>query len=266
MPTKPRAPDQAATSAEHEALQWADVAARWHPSDHHEWWSRLPGTERDIVLFHDPRGDIDRRARRWGYEPSRCDLADLARFAAGLAQAEAEAWRDDRPHVATQAYADRRFLAGDRIMHWSVPWLDAVGRAFPKLGSTANETSSILLEIGDRLRPAPGLGGSEGLVLPGSDSFGPLEVESGLEELIGSLWSGAVITMSDSFHARGVTPEGRPVDAAWLSDPTSRSVMRDRYQAAAHRWDELASRHPGTAALWQDLARRAERTARRLSA
>ncbi len=200
-----------------------------------EVWAGLAGaglaevTEADVVRFHDPGADLDRRAATWGHRLAGHHLAELARFAAALAMAEAGAWQADEPHVATRAYEDRRHLLGDRIAHWAVPWLDATGE---------HAARDALLELGDRLRPAPRLTGVEGTVPPGEDEYGPLEPDVPLADLLGSVWSGMV---------------------GGAADPAG-------YEQAAARWEQLAAAHPGTAALWQALARRAAATARRLAA
>ncbi len=198
-------------------------------------WAGLAGaglpevSEADVVRFHDPRADLERRARQWGYPLGAGDLADLCRFAAALALAEADAWEADEPHVATRAFEDRRFLLGDRIVHWAVPWLDAIG---------AVDARDALLDLGDRLRPAPRLTGREGSVPPGHDEYGPLSPDLPLSDLVASLWSGLV-------------------DGG--ADPR-------RYEEAARRWERLGAERLGTAALWHALAGRAASTASRLAA
>ncbi len=208
----------AADAARAEAEVWAGLAGAGLPEV----------TEADVVRFHDPGADLERRARLWGYPLGAGDLADLCRFGAALALAEADAWDADEPHIATRAYEDRRFLLGDRIVHWAVPCLDAAGAA------TARDA---LLDLGDRLRPAPRLTGREGSVPPGHDEYGPLAPEVPLDEMLGSLWSGLV-------------------DGG--ADPR-------RYEEAAARWERLAEERPGTAALWHALAGRAASTAARLA-
>ncbi len=212
----------AAAAARAEAEVWAGLVGAGLPE----------ATEADVVRFHDPGPDLDRRAAAWGHGFAGYQLAALARFAAALALAEADAWDADEPHVATRAYEDRRFLLGDRIAHWAVPWLDAIGAAGER---------DALLALGDRLRPAPLLTSTEGIVPPGHDEYGPLPDDVPLDDLLGSVWSGLVQL-------------GRP-----LPDPA-------RYDGAAARWEGLATAHPGTAALWAALAGRAAATARRLRA
>lgn len=196
----------------------------------------------------DPSADLARRADRWGHRLGVPDLDRLARFAAGLARAEAEAWERDDPVIATRAFEERRFLAGDRIVHWAVPWLDAAGRAYPEVHGPSHGLRDLLLELGDRLRLAPHLTGAEGTTLPGHDSLGPLEPDRPWEEWLASLLSGAVIMRSrPGSHLVG----------------TGRGLAQE-YRDGSVRWQRLAEHHPGTAGLWLDLAARAARTAHHL--
>ncbi|MDH4117688.1 MAG: hypothetical protein OEX04_19345 [Acidimicrobiia bacterium] len=153
----------APSAARTEAEAWAAVAT-------------LVGTgpTEGSVVGTQVLADLERRARRWGHRFESAGLGELCLFAAGLAVAEAEAWERDDPTVATRAFEDRRFLASDRIVWWAVPWALA----------HQPEVAEILLELGERLRLAPALTGSEGLVPPGEDAFGPVDVD-----LFGSLLS-----------------------------------------------------------------------------
>jgi hypothetical protein len=173
----------------------------------------------------DPAAELARRGDRWGHRFERADLAEVCLFAAGLAIAEAEAWDDDDPIVATRAYEDRRFIAGDRVVWWAVPW------AF----THAPDLVEPLLELGESLRLAPALAGTEGLVPPGHDTLGPLD-----DMPLHSVLSGVVLADRE---------------------PT-RAVYRD----AAERWTSLAESWPGTAQMWLDLAARAVRSAQRVDA
>ncbi len=267
MPTTQDHTDSSAAAApEAEARTWADLAARWRRADHPDLWADIPGTEADIVRFFDPVSDIDRRARAWAYQPVTYDFSDLARFAAGLAGAEADAWREDRPHIATKAYEDRRFLISDRLIHWAVPWLDAVARRAGSEADDAETAKRSLLEIGDRLRLAPALVGSEGLVVPGFDSFGPFESGGGLAKTLPSLWSGGVLSVQDLGAIRHAVVTTREIPVDWLQSADSRKLLAAFYRDAAGRWDTLAAQHAGTAQLWRDLSHRAARTAQTLNA
>jgi hypothetical protein len=138
-----------------------------------EVWSRmlalaeviLPDAREVDVTGFDPLDDLTRRGRWWSYRPHDATLPTVLAFGVALAEAECAAWKRDDPVVATRAFEDRRFLFGDRLIHWVVPLTYA--------GSDARELRETLLVVGDRLRPAPILTGDEGLHPPGEDSFGP---------------------------------------------------------------------------------------------
>lgn len=192
---------------------------------------------------YNPAGDLTRRGREWGLGVLAADLASLCRFAAALAETEATGWAEERPEVATRAYESRRFLLGDRIAHWAVPWLDVAGRCHPDVRVEAHRARDGLLELGDRSRVAPAIAGHEGITLPGEDSFGPIDHD----RPVGSLQTGTVM-----------------LEATWDSlggEDADTEDLATLYETAAHRWSSLADAHPGTARLWLDLAGRAERTA-----
>lgn len=242
------------------------VARRWTEDAHFAVWSDLPATERSVVGFFDPTDDLGKRMAAWGYQPGWFDLSDLTRFAAGLAQAESSAWAEGRYHIATRAYAERRFLVGDRVLHWAVPWLLAVARSHVDRREEARTTAERLLALGDALRPAPALSGSEGLVVPGFDGFGPLEPDAPMHDFLMSLWSGSVLLAGDLSRVRHARLVHRTLDRGWLGDRATRSGLIAHYLTEARRWDALAAAHPGTAQLWRDLSNRAASTARRLTA
>ena len=166
----------------------------------------------------------------------------LSRFAAGLATAERAAWRDDVPDIAMRAYDSRRLLIGERIAHWAVPWLDAVVRRYPDQAKAATTDRDFILDLSDELRIAPAETGSEGLVVPGEDAYGPLEFDAPLRRRLRSLWSGVVLL--------GIAIDTESVES-----------LQAAHEAAADRWRRLASGRHGSARLWLDLAARAERTA-----
>lgn len=149
----------AATGAARDREAWQRLLAA---ADTH-----LPTAREVDVTGFDPRPDLDRRARWWGHRFATPVLPEVLAFGVALAGAEVDAWRADDPVVATRAFADRRFLFGDRLIHWVVPLTYAVG---------ASEIRAEFLGLGDRLRPAPLLSGDEGIHPPGEDSFGLLEV------------------------------------------------------------------------------------------
>jgi hypothetical protein len=220
-------------------------------------WDDVPPVEAEVVVFFDPAEDLGRRAGSWGHRLPDTTLWSLASFGAGLAMAEARAWERDEPHVATRAYADRRFLLGDRILHWSVPWLDAAGRCYPEYRDTAHRGRELLLRLADRLRPAPDLGATAGLTAPGEDTFGPLTLDVPLGDWVRSLWSGAVVLDAT---VRSLIGGGGELD---LTGP-GRADVAMLFSVAAARWTNMAAAHPGSARLWRDLAARAESTATRL--
>jgi hypothetical protein len=250
----------AAGTARAEAELWVGMV------DLHEKALRLgdpdPVAREFAVTGFDPSGDLDRRAVRWGHRLDAFDFAELARFAAGLAMAEAEAWDRDDPVVATQAFDDRRFLFSDRIVHWMVPWADVAGRCHPGIRQPALALRDRLLDLGDRMRPAPLISGDEGLYPPGEDAFGPVETEESVEVRLRSLHSGTVVfratvrSLMGADHSRGLERSEVRLLAADLCT---------LFEGAAAGWRSLAESHPGTARLWRDLANRAERTARLLT-
>ena len=262
MHTLPKtATHPAAQKASDEAQVWASIAADWAESEHFHVWGDVPGNERSVVHLYDPANELQRRAKYWRYDCAGHDLADLALFSAGLAQAEADAWLDDRAHVATKAYEDRRFLLGDRILHWAVPWLEMISRWHPDRSERASKTQRVLLEIGETHRPAPAFTGTEGLVVPGFDGYGPLDSGEPMTTAILSVWSGIVISVNQLSDLRHADLSTRRIEEAWMSDAGFRKALRTQYSAGAHRWDQLAAQYPGSAQLWMDLAHRAMRTA-----
>ena len=231
----------ASERASAEAGRWRGIAARWSPQQVPDIYADVPPSEHAVVAFFDPNGDLERRTTDWGFAMQRPHLDELARFAASLAEAEREAWEGDVPDLALRAYETRRLLVGDRIAHWAVPWLDAVGRSNQDLRAAAKNDRDTILAIADEMRIAPALSGSEGMVVPGEDTFGPIVADVPLHLFLRSLWSGDVLLRTSN----------EPVGA-------------EQYEAAAERWRSLAEGHPGSARLWLDLANRAEHTARSL--
>jgi len=252
----------AAAAARSEATRWVGLSTEWTPGRHPGLWEDLPPTEASVVRYYQPDQDLERRARHWGYQFAARDISDLCRLGAALALAEADAWDRDEPHIATRAYQDRRFLLGDRLLHWAVPWLDAAARCHPAERPVAEPARLALLGLGDRLRPAPALTtGTEGLFAPGEDSFGPVQEPAELLDFILSVWSGRVVLKATLDSLGGADNGHRAVPRLWLTDPEKRTLLHYMFQVAAPRWDRVASEHPGSARLWHDLAGRARRTA-----
>ena len=181
---------------------------------------------------------------QWGFAAGDLGLSDVALFGAGLAKAEAEAWNLDNEHIATQAYSARRFLLGDRVLHWAIPWLRAAETFDPMAALLSQQ---LLLGLGERHRPAPLLADGEGITAPGEDSYGPLEVDEPLEERLRSVWSGQVLTGSLAHQLEQM------------------GQLAASYEEASEHWKGLAETYPGSARLWRDLALRAERTADELT-
>lgn len=253
---------EAASAAAAEASLWADVSRAWVASGHSTLFDDLPPTEAAVVRYYQPLDDLERRARYWGYQFGERDLSDLCRLGAALARAEAEAWQRDEPHIATRAYSDRRYLLGDRLLHWAVPWLEAAGRCHLAEREAAEPAREILLGLGDRLRPAPVMTkGTEGLFPPGEDSYGPLEPPAPLADFLLSVWSGRVIMRSTLASLGGAVLQDRILPVAWLEDGERRRYLAVMFEVAEARWLSVAQQHPGSARLWIDLAARARRTA-----
>ncbi len=266
MHTKPETSSLAADAAAEEAKIWIDLSNQWQAEAHFHVWDDVPGSELATVRLYDPAKDLGRRMVGWSYPIGELDFADVARFASGLAQAESDAWANDQPHVATRAYAERRFLIGDRILHWAVPWFDAIERSHSDRADEAREAKRRLLDVGDRMRPAPALTGSEGLVVPGFDGYGPLAPDVPMHEFLLSLWSGSLLTKADLAAARNSSVDRRSIESVWMDHSETRSGLVNHYGRAAFRWESLAVLYTGTAQLWLDLASRARNTARLLSA
>lgn len=238
-------PGAAANAAEGEVRFWVDLAERWSASARPQQWADRPAREVDVVVFHDPAADLDRRAARWGHTLPGHGLDDLARFAAGLASAEAEAWRFDQPDVATRAFEERRFLLADRVLHWAVPWLDAMGRCHPDVHDDADAARRGLLDLAETMRAAPRLTGTEGVHPVGEDAYGPVALDVPISRWLDSVWSGSVLLAATR---RSMAEE-------------ESSAVPTLFEVAAAKWRRVADTYPGSAALWLDLGDRAARTA-----
>jgi hypothetical protein len=256
MHTRPEPPDSnAVEAAATEARQWVAVADAV-PSD----WADVVPTESAVIGYHDPAEDLDRRAARWAHRLPDHSLSSLAMFAAALARAESEAWDKDEPHVATRAYEDRRFLAGDRLVHWAVPWLDTVGRCYSELRSVTHAARDELLALADHLRVAPDLGVSNDASALGEDAYGPKTPHRIDGSALRSLWSGTLI-----LDATLISMMGHTDIATALRSRDHRTDLSALFWIAGGRWAGMASRHPGSATLWRALADRADRTCMALS-
>lgn len=231
-----------------EARRWNELAKRWAQEEAPTIWKdRLP-TEKAVVRYFDPVEDLADKAGRSGYQLEDASLPSLALFAADLAESEGHHWENGDADLATRAYEERRFLVGDRIIHWAVPWLDAVGRCYPDFRADAHADRDFLLEVGDEMRVEPLIPGQEGLVLDGEDSFGRTEPVEEMSRWLSSLWSGHLMLDATwaSLRSEGVEP--------------ALDVLALLYEAARSRWRGVADRHPGSAQIWADLSTRASRT------
>lgn len=202
-----------------------------------ESWSDLRPAEALVADLYNPAPDLQRRALSWSHEFRTGELPELLAFGAGLVTAALEATEKKLPDIAARALSDRRFLLGDRILHWAVPWLDAVG-------PPGEEAMSALLDLGDRHRPEPELSGNEGLTAPGEDRFGARTLAP-----LSSLLCGGVVLESTAAQWGSTRTSLRagafpPAAAEWLGE-------------RAARWEQFRRDHPGSAALWRDLAERA---------
>ena len=200
-------------------------------------WSDLRPAEALVVDLYNPAPDLQRRALSWGHEFRTGELPELLAFGAGLVTAGVEAAEKEHPDIAARALSDRRFLLGDRILHWAVPWLDSVG-------PPCEEALSALLFLGDHHRPEPELSGNEGLTAPGEDRFGDRTPVP-----LSSLLCGGVVLESTAVRWGSTRAELR----AGAFPPAAREWLIER----AERWERLRLEHPGSAALWRDLAERA---------
>lgn len=249
----------ASESAASEAEFW-DGLSVWTEEGFPEVFADLPPTEVAVVRFHDPAEDLERRGERLGLPLASGSLADLAGAAAELARRESAAWAANVPDRAMRAYEERRHLFGDRIVHWAIPWLAAIGRCYPERRPVTQPHLDGLLSIGDEMRVAPSFGVGEGLHLPGEDALGPIETDADLPEFMASLWSGLVMTAA-TIRSMGLGETGRVIAAEPLQDASVVAEFSLLYDVSAARWSGYAQRQPGTAALWEAMSARATRTA-----
>ena len=140
-----------------------------------------------------------------------------------------------------------------------------VNQLIEELSETGPAFANLLLESvdlsKDELDRLPGpvkeaweaLAGSEGMVAPGHDGYGPRAEPMGLARRIGSLWGGMVVfdrslrSLAGDQARRGEWPQSSAADDA----------IATWYEVAAARWERLAGHYPGTASYWLDLSARA---------
>jgi len=234
------------------ASERSGLAKRWAQSETPAIWEDRPPTEKAVIRYFDPVEDLASKAERSGYQLEDASLPSLALFAAELAESEGHHWSNGDADLATRSYEARRFIVGDRIIHWAVPWLDAVGRCYPDFREEAHADRDFLLEIADEMRVEPVIPGQEGLVLQGEDAFGRTELIDDKTRWLSSLWSGHLLLKATWKSLRSEGTEPTFEDLALL------------YEAAALRWQGVARRHDGSAQIWIDLAARARRTVKLL--
>lgn len=249
-------PSRAAEASRVEVATWTRLAGTWDALPDHI----SPRPRELAVTGFDPGADLSRRGARWAasIDPS---APALAGFAEALALTEADGWDRDVPDQATRAYEDRRHLVGDRIVHWLVPWLDAVGRCYPELADDAHGSRDELLAIAEDMRIAPALAGSEGRFLPGEDALGPIEDAGSLAERLATLGCGIVITDATVRSLSGGSLTGRDDLPSVVDDPRLAHDLTTYFGIAEARWASTARRWPGSAELWTALAARCRRTA-----
>ena len=238
----------ASEASSEEARRWSGLAERWGRDRWPEVWDDRPPTEKAVIVYFDPIEDLTSKARRSGHDLADASLPALARFAADLAGDEGLHWSAGEADLATRAYEQRRFLIGDRVAHWAVPWLDAVGRCYPATREKAHADRDFILAVADEMRIEPAVSGRIGLVIEGEDSYGPLEMSDDLDRWFSSLWSGHLILRATWASLRGELPYPSYDELALL------------YEVAGQRWRGVAGRHPGSAQIWLDLSARADRT------
>ena len=165
--------------------------------------------------------------RPWSHQLPSHGLADLCRFAAGLAIAEAHGWAGLDAVAATRAHEGRRFFLADRVVHWAVPLL---------LSAERTDLAKVMLDMADQMRLATIEASGEGLHQPGHDPYGPAREPTNLADRLQTLWGG------------------------WFWIGLDADTGAITYGDIARRWSSLAVAHPGSAALWLALSHRARET------
>ncbi len=212
--------------------------------------------ERTIVGGFDPTRLLVAAMDRWDYRPRTFHLPELARFGSYLAAVHADAIASGDNRLATGSKAALRRLLADRVLHWSVPWLDAIVRSEPPAAALARDARDLLLSLAETHRAAPVPEGSEGLLVPGFDGYGPVETD--LADSLATLRCGDVLGLP-VLQAIGVSG---PVTVP-LSTHHALALGR-HFLTVEQRWDHLAGRFPGSAQYWRDLAGRARFSAQRV--
>lgn len=213
--------------------------------------------ELGIVGGFDPTRVLVATMEQWEYRPRTLLLPELVRFGGYLAAISADASMSGDETTARRSRAARRRLLADRIIHWAVPWLDAIVRSEPEVAASAREARDLLLELAETHRAAPVPEGSEGLLVPGFDGYGPIHTD--LAEALATLRCGDVLGAPVlEMIGLGLTGYSMPL--------TTRQALAlgRHFVTVQQRWDYLAGRAPGSSQYWRDLAGRARNTAQRV--
>lgn len=225
----------------------SSLAARGSMPDPHEL---------GIVGGFDPTRLLLAAMDRWHYKPRSFDLPELARFGAYLAAIATDAAACGDDNAATRARVALRRLLADRVLHWAVPWLDAIVRSEPQVAAQARDARDMFLDLAEQHRAAPVPEGSEGLMVPGFDGYGPMNIELGAA--LSTLRCGDVLgepLLSDIGVSWPIAMPLTPADAMALGR---------HFLTVQQRWDQLAGRFPGSAQYWRDLSGRARLSAQRV--
>lgn len=247
--------DAVATSPAGEATRWMRVtrlssalAARGSMPEPYEL---------GIVGGFDPTRALVSVMEQWDYRPRTLLLPELVRFGGYLAAISADAAENSDVATARRARTARRRLLADRIVHWAVPWLDAIVRSEPEVAMAAREARDILLGLAETHRAAPVPEGSEGLLVPGFDGYGPIHTD--LADTLSTLRCGDVLG-EPVLESIGLGLSGYTLPLT-----TNQALALGRhFLTVQQRWDYLAGRAPGSSQYWRDLAGRARLTTQRV--
>lgn len=247
--------DAVATSPAGEASRWmrvtriaAALAARGSMPEPYEL---------GIVGGFDPTRALVSTMEKWDYRPRTLLLPELSRFGGYLAAISADASMSGDETVARRARIARRRLLADRVVHWAVPWLDAIVRSEPEVAASAREARDLLLGLAETHQAAPVPEGSEGLLVPGFDGYGPIHTDLG--DSLATLRCGDVLG-EPVLESIGLGLTGYTIPLT----PHQALALGRHFLTVQQRWDYLAGRAPGSSQYWRDLAGRARLTAQRV--
>lgn len=209
-----------------------------------------------IVGGFDPADLLQAAMALWDFRPRTLHLPEILRFGSYLAAIRADAKLVGDERVATRSNVALRRLLADRIVHWAVPWLDAIVRSEPAVAAMARDARDVLLRLGEEHRAAPVPEGSEGLLVPGFDGYGPVHAELG--DALATLRCGDVLGEPVLRQIGLVGPLTVPLT------PHQSLALGRHFELVQQRWDLLASRYPGSEQYWRDLAGRARLSSMRV--